>query len=65
MTYAKYSKLRDEREMVDANVCEKTGISKAAISDWKNGRTKTLSLESARAIADLFGVTLDELVRDD
>ena len=65
MNYSTYSKLRDERGYNDATVAEKTGIAPSTISDWKNGRTITLSLESAKAIADALEVTLDELVREE
>lgn len=65
MKYATYSRLRDERGYNDATVAEKTGIAPSTISDWKNGRTATLSLESAKAIADALEVTLDELVREE
>lgn len=65
MKYTKYSRLRDERGYTDAAIASKTGIAKSTISEWKNGRTSSLSLESAIAIADLFKVTLDELVRED
>ena len=65
MDYAKYSKLRDERGYNDATVADKANVGKSAISAWKNGRTTSLSVENAQAIAKLFGVTLDELVREE
>ncbi len=42
-----------------AQLCKETGITKSTISDLKNGRTKTLSTQTLKKIANYFNVTLD------
>ena len=37
--YEIYCKLRDARNMKDADVARETGITKSTFSDWKNGRS--------------------------
>lgn len=60
--YKNYARLRDSRGLTDYRVCKETGIAPGSMSDWKHGRYKP-NLGSLLKIADLFGVTLDELVR--
>ena len=59
--YENYARLRDSRGLTDYRVCKETGIAPGSMSDWKHGRYKP-NLGSLLKIADLFGVTLDELV---
>ena len=58
--YEIYCKLRDSRNVKDADVSKATGITKSTFSDWKNGRSKPKD-EKLLKIADYFGVTLDYL----
>lgn len=37
--YAIYQKLRDERNLKDADVSKMTGINRSAFTDWKQGRS--------------------------
>ena len=60
--YAKYAELRDSKGMRDAQVADKTGIPRSTFTDWKQGRSAP-KVEKLMKIADLFEVTLDELVR--
>lgn len=60
--YKIYARLRDEREMSDYEVAQKTGIPPATFTRWKGGGTPRL--EKLQKIADLFGVSLDALVRE-
>lgn len=39
MTYAEYSKIRDDLGVTDYAVSTYTGISRATLSQWKNGKT--------------------------
>lgn len=68
--YARYAKLRDERGYCDGSVAREIGISPNTLYDWKqrterNGEKADIATPTLIAIADLFGVTLDELVRED
>ena len=60
--YAKYAELRDSKGLNDAQVSEQTGIPRSTFTDWKQGRSAP-KIEKLVKIADLFGITLDELAR--
>ena len=42
--------------------CKRAGISPGILSDLKNGRKKTISMDTARRIAEALGVSADELM---
>lgn len=68
--YARYAKLRDERGFTDGSVAREIGISPTTLYDWKQraekrGDRADIATPTLLAIADLFEVTLDELVRDE
>ena len=42
-------------------LCSECGIPRASLSDFKNGRTKSLSAETLSKIADRFKVSVDYL----
>lgn len=46
--YAFYELARNEKGLKDIDVCRKTGISPGAMSYWKTGRTKDLSLDKPK-----------------
>ena len=52
------AKLRDARNMKDADVARETGITKSTFSDWKNGRSNPKDAKLQK-IADLFGVSVE------
>lgn len=56
--YEIYCKLRDERNLKDADVSRETGITKSTFSDWKNGRSAPKDAKLQK-IADLFGVSVE------
>ena len=60
--YSKYAEIRDEKGYTDYMVSKKTGISTSTLSEWKSGKTQP-KVDKLILIADLFGVTLDELAR--
>lgn len=62
--YAKYAELRNSKGLNDSTVSKETGIERSTFSDWKNGRSKP-KLDKLIKIADFFGVSLDELVREE
>lgn len=62
--YKKYAKLRDERGMTDYAVAKATGISTATMSSWRN-EVYTPKADKLLAIAELFGVPLEYLLKED
>lgn len=60
--YATYAKMRDERNMKDADVAKATGIFPSVFTDWKNGKSSP-KIDKIIKIADLFQVSLDDFVR--
>ena len=42
-------------------LCKACGIPRASLSDYKNGRKKSLSTQTLSKIAEYFGVTVDYL----
>lgn len=42
-------------------LCSECSIPRASLSDYKNGRTKSLSAETLSKISDYFGVSVDYL----
>lgn len=61
--YAKYAELRDKMGVRDADVAKATGVFQSVFTDWKNGKS-TPKVDKLIKIADYFGVSLDELVRE-
>ena len=62
--YEKYEKLLKERNVRSADVSRATGISQSTLTDWKKGRTKDLSSESIRKLAEYFDVPTDYFYGD-
>jgi repressor LexA len=60
--YAKYAELRDSKNMKDIDVSRETGIPASTFTDWKNGKSSP-KIDKLIKIADLFEVSLDDLVR--
>lgn len=60
--YATYAKMRDERNLKDADVAKATGIFPSVFTDWKNGKSAP-KIDKIIKIADLFQVSLDDFVR--
>lgn len=59
--YDVYCKLRDQRNLKDADVVRNTGITKSTFSDWKNGRSCPKN-DKLQKIADFFGVSIEYLM---
>lgn len=57
--YNKIEFLCTQKKIKIAQLCKETGITKSTISDLKNGRTKTLSTQTLKKIANYFNVSLD------
>jgi transcriptional regulator with XRE-family HTH domain len=63
MTYERYAKFRDEKGMTDYAVSKATDIAPSTLSDWKNA-LYTPKLDKLMKIAELFGVSIGELIGD-
>jgi len=55
-------KIRIERSWTQIEVCAKAGITQAYLSQIENGK-RSMSVATAVKLANVFGVTLDELIR--
>ena len=53
--------LRKRYLMTQEDLAEKLGVSRQAVAKWESGETVP-DLEKSRLIAEVFGVTLDDLV---
>lgn len=61
MYYERYSKIRDERGLTDAEVSKRSGVAKATMSNWKSGKY-TPKTDKLIDIAKTLEVTLTEMV---
>ena len=52
--------LRKLHSMTQEDVAEKVGVSRQAVAKWESGETAP-DLERARLLAEVFGVSLDDL----
>ena len=52
--------LRKIRRMTQEDVAEKVGVTRQAIAKWESGETVP-DLDKCRLLADVFGVSLDDL----
>lgn len=62
MISSNLSFLRKSHEYSQEEVAEKIGVSRQAVAKWENGETIP-DLENSTALAELYNVTLDELVK--
>ena len=53
--------LRKSRQLTQEELAERVGVSRQAVAKWENGETVP-DLRSCCAMAETFGVTLDDLV---
>lgn len=60
----KLKKCRTSKKMTQADVAEKLHISRKTVSGWENGRSYP-DIRSIVELSDLFGISTDELLRDD
>ena len=59
--YERILVLCKEKKVTGSRMCLDLGLSKSTMSGMKNGRTKGVSVPTAKKIADYFGITVDEL----
>lgn len=60
----KIYKLRTERNLSQGNLSEKLDVSRQSISKWENGAA-TPDLDKIIKLSEVFGITIDELVKSD
>ena len=60
----KLQKLRTNENLTQEELAEKLYVSRAAISKWESGRGYP-SIDSLKALAKYFHVTIDELIGTD
>ena len=60
--YARIEALCKKQNINITTLCSACGIPRASLSDYKNGRKKTLSADTLSRIADYFSVSIDYLV---
>ncbi|MFA5493289.1 MAG: helix-turn-helix transcriptional regulator [Porticoccaceae bacterium] len=56
-------RLRESRGMSQQAVADKVGVSRVAVTKWESGMTANLKLGNLLSLCDLFGVSVEELVR--
>jgi len=61
--YQNYDALKQEHGVKDVDVSRATGVSSTTLSEWKKGLYLP-SVLKLKPIADFFGVSLDELVKE-
>jgi len=61
--YEKLQKLRKEKGMSQENLAEVLNVSRQAISKWESGSSYP-EMEKLIALSEMFGITLDDLVKD-
>ena len=59
--YVKLTELRKKNSISQSDAATKIGVSRQTISKWESGRGYP-SIDSLKAIANFFSVTVDELL---
>lgn len=63
MNFSNLKYLRKSQGFTQEQIAEKIGVSRQAVAKWENGETLP-DIENVIALADIYGVTIDFLVRD-
>ncbi len=61
--YNKLKIFRKQYNFTQEDIAEKLGVSRQAVAKWERGETQP-DVESCVKLADLYGVSLDMLLRD-
>lgn len=62
--YDRYQRIRNARGYKDSDVAKATGISKATLSDWKNGKSQP-KFQKLQSIANFLGCSLNDFAEED
>ena len=59
--------LRDRFNMTQLDVSKESGVNIDTIRKWENGMNdiRNANVSNVKAVADVFGVTIEELITDD
>lgn len=60
--YENICNLCSEKNIKPGKMCVDLGLSKSLMTDLKAGRKKTIRVDTAKKIADYFGVTVDRVL---
>ena len=60
--YESIQRLCDDINIKPGKMCNDIGMSRSILTDLKTGRKKTISSETAKKIADYFGVSVDRVL---
>lgn len=60
--YNNIKSLCDERGVKPGRMCVELGMSKSILTGLKNGTKKNIQTDTAKKIADYFGVTVDRVL---
>lgn len=63
--YKNISQLCSERNIKPGKMCADTGISRGLITDLKMERKNSITVDTAKKIADYFGVSVDRVLGSD
>lgn len=61
-SYKKYEELRNKRGVTNYRVSMDTGVPQINLSDWKLGKSSGNNVNMLYAIAEYFGVTVEDLM---
>jgi len=56
-------RLREAKGLSQQMVADKLGVSRVAVTKWENGMTANLKLSNLLGFCELFGISVEELVR--
>ena len=62
--YAEYAKIRDQKGLSDYAVAKMSGVGRSTLSEWKKGM-HVPSTKNLQRIADILGVSIDTLCKDE
>ena len=60
----KLKKLRTDNQLTQEELAEKLFVTRTAISKWETGKGYP-SIDSLKALSNLFGISIDDLIADD
>jgi len=63
IAFNRFKIFRKQNNLTQEDIAEKLGVSRQAVAKWERGETQP-DIESCIKLADLYGVSLDILVRD-
>ncbi len=61
--FSRFKILRKQNNFTQEEIAEKLGVSRQAVAKWERGETQP-DVESCVKLADLYGISLDMLLRD-